>query len=116
MAKSEARIWSMSVAGRTRGAQAECSRESSCIGDPCCGQDKCGCDRIHDVKQKDYGRNLTGHMSVGLNSLGNNHVHPCPLGANRRLHRADVMQPVAGRAWFGATISTVSAMICFPIH
>src|SRR5271166_3772906 len=29
------------------GTQAECSREPSCIGDTSCGQDKCGCRRLH---------------------------------------------------------------------
>jgi hypothetical protein len=31
-------------------------------------------------------------MSAGLNSLRNDHVHSCLLGANRRLHRANLME------------------------
>jgi hypothetical protein len=45
------------------GTQAECSRQSSCVGNTPGGQDRCGWDRIHDARQKHHGRNLTGHIT-----------------------------------------------------
>src|SRR5271165_6576694 len=61
------------------GAQAECGCETSCVGDTAGGQYERGCDRVHDTRQEHHGGNLTGHMSAGLDSLGNDHVHSCLL-------------------------------------